>query len=45
MPIPKFGAGQTSKNEAPTVLLRSMSPFFKFLPGDQRETFLREVTE
>jgi hypothetical protein len=27
------------------VLLRSMSPFFKFLSGDQRETFLHEVTE
>ncbi len=29
----------------PTVLLQSMSRFFKFLPGEQRQSFLLEETE
>ena len=33
------------ESEDPTVLLRSMSRFFKLLPGDQRQAFLHEVTE
>ena len=40
-----FLAGANLENEDPTVLLRSMSRFFKFLPGDQRQAFLHEVTE
>ena len=37
-------AGANLENEDPTVLLQSMAPFFKFLPGDQRQAFLHEVT-
>ena len=37
-------AGTNLENEDPTVLLYSMSRFFKFLPGDQRQAFLHEVT-
>ena len=33
------------ENEDPTVLLQSISRFFKFLSGDQRQAFLHEVTE
>jgi hypothetical protein len=40
-----FLAGANLENEDPTVLLQSMSRFFKFLPGEQRQTFLHEVTE
>jgi len=40
-----FLAGANLENEDPTVLLQSMSRFFKFLPGDQRQAFLHEVTE
>ena len=40
-----FLAGANLENEDPTVLLRSISRFFKFLPGDQRQAFLHEVTE
>jgi hypothetical protein len=40
-----FLAGANLENEDPTVLLHSISRFFKFLPGDQRQTFLHEVTE
>jgi hypothetical protein len=40
-----FLAGATLDNEDPTALLQSMSRFFKFLPGEQRQAFLREVTE
>jgi hypothetical protein len=39
-----FLAGANLENEDPTVLLQSMSRFFKFLPGEQRQTFLQEVT-
>jgi len=37
-------AGANLENEDPTVLLQSMARFFKFLPGDQRQAFLHEVT-
>jgi len=40
-----FLAGANLENEDPTVLLQSMSRFFKFLPRDQRQTFLQDVTE
>ena len=40
-----FLAGANVENEDPTVLLQSISRFFKFLPGDQRQAFLHEVTE
>jgi hypothetical protein len=40
-----FLAGANFENEDPTMLLQSVSRFFKFLPGDQRQVFLREVTE
>ena len=40
-----FLAGANLDNEDPSVLLQSMSRFFKFLPGEQRQAFLHEVTE
>ena len=40
-----FLAGASLENEDPSLLLQSMSRFFKFLPGDQRQAFLHEVTE
>jgi hypothetical protein len=40
-----FLAGANFENEDPTMLLQSVSRFFKFLPGDQQQVFLREVTE
>ena len=40
-----FLAGANLGKEDPTVLLQSMSRLFKFLPGDQRQAFLQEVTE
>jgi hypothetical protein len=40
-----FLAGANLDNEDPTALLQSMSRFFKFLPGEQRQAFLHEVTE
>ena len=40
-----FLAGANLENEDPTALLQSMSRFFKFLPGEQRQAFLQEVTE
>jgi hypothetical protein len=40
-----FLAGANLENKDPTVLLQSMSRFFKFLPGDQRQAFLHEVAE
>ena len=33
------------ENEGQTALLQSRSRFFKFLPGEQRQAFLHEVTE
>ena len=40
-----FLAEASMDNEDPSLLLQSMSRFFKFLPGDQRQAFLHEVTE
>ena len=40
-----FLAGANLENEDPTVLLQSMSRFFKFLPGEQRQAFLHEVND
>ena len=40
-----FLAGANLENEDSTFLLQSMSRLFKFLPGDQRQAFLHEVTE
>jgi len=40
-----FLAGANLESEDPTVLLQSISRFFKFLPGDQRQAFLHEVTQ
>src|ERR1700730_749597 len=40
-----FLAGANLESEDPTILLQSMSRFFKFLPGEQRQAFLHEVTE
>jgi hypothetical protein len=40
-----FLAGANLENGDPTVLLQSISRFFKFLPGEQRQAFLQEVNE
>jgi hypothetical protein len=40
-----FLAGANLDNEDPTVLLQSMSRFFKFLPGNQRQAFLHDMIE
>ena len=40
-----FLAGANLDSGQPNVLLYSISRFFKFLPGEQRQAFLREVTE
>jgi hypothetical protein len=40
-----FLAGASLDSEDPSLLLQSMSRFFKFLPGEQRQAFLHEVTE
>ena len=40
-----FLAGASLDNEDPSLLLQSMSRFFKFLPGEQRQAFINEVTE
>jgi hypothetical protein len=40
-----FLAGANLENQDPTALLQSIWRFFKFLPGDQRQAFLYEVTE
>ena len=40
-----FLAGASLDGEDSSVLLQSMSRFFKFLPGEQRQAFLQEVTE
>src|SRR5436853_1364932 len=39
-----FLAGASLDNEDSSVLLQSMARFFKFLPGEQRQGFLDEVT-
>ena len=40
-----FLAGANLENENPEVLLQSALRFFKFLPGQERQTFLHRVTE
>jgi hypothetical protein len=40
-----FLAGANLDSDDPTALLQSMSRFFKFLPGEQRQAFLHEVAE
>jgi hypothetical protein len=40
-----FLAGANLDNEDPNLLLQSALRFFKFLPGEERRTFLRYVTE
>src|SRR5258705_7142074 len=40
-----FLAGANPENEDPTGLLQSMYRFFTFLPGEQQQAFLHEVTE
>jgi hypothetical protein len=40
-----FLAGASLDNEDPSVLLQSMSRFFKFLPGEQKQAFLHEAIE
>jgi hypothetical protein len=40
-----FLAGASLEDEDPTVLLQSMSRFFRFLPCEQRQAFLHEVAE
>jgi len=40
-----FLAEANLENEDPEVLLQSALRFFKFLPGEERQTFLHHVTE
>jgi hypothetical protein len=40
-----FLAGANLENENTDVLLQSALRFFKFLPGEERQTFLQRVTE
>ena len=40
-----FLAGANVDSEDRTALLQSISRFFKFLPGEQRQALLEEVTE
>jgi hypothetical protein len=40
-----FLAGANLESEDPTMLAQSMSRFFKFLPSEQRQAFLHDVTE
>ena len=40
-----FLAGANLDNGDPAMLLQSMTRFFKFLPGEQRQEFLHEVAE
>jgi len=40
-----FLAGANLENENPEVLLQSALRFFKFLPSEERQTFLHHVTE
>jgi hypothetical protein len=40
-----FLAGANLDNGCPDVLLRSISRFFRFLPGEQRQTFVEQITE
>ncbi len=40
-----FLAGATLDNGNPDLLLHSISRFFKFLPGEQKQAFVAQVTE
>jgi hypothetical protein len=40
-----FLAGANLDNGNPDILLHSMSRFFKFLPGEQRQAFVEQITE
>jgi hypothetical protein len=40
-----FLAGANLDNGCPDVLLHSVSRFFKFLPGEQRQAFVQQITE
>jgi hypothetical protein len=40
-----FLAGAKLDGKNPDLLLNSISRFFKFLPGEQRQVFLNHVTE
>ena len=40
-----FLAGANLDNGNPDILLHSMSRFFKFLPGEQRQAFVHQITE
>jgi hypothetical protein len=40
-----FLAGASLDNEDPSLLLQSMSHFFKFLPSEQRQAFLGSLSE
>jgi len=41
----EFLAGANLDNGNPDVLLHSISRFFQFLPGEQQQTFMAQVTE
>ncbi len=41
----EFLAGANLDNGNPDTLLRSVSRFFKFLPGEQRQAFVQQITE
>jgi hypothetical protein len=40
-----FLAGANLDNGDPDTLLYSVSRFFKFLPGEQRQAFVQQITE
>jgi len=40
-----FLAGANLDNANPDILLHSMSRFFKFLPGEQRQEFVQQISE
>jgi len=40
-----FLAGANLDNDNPDILLHSMSRFFKFLPGEQRQAFVEQISE
>jgi hypothetical protein len=40
-----FLAGANLDNGDPEMLLFSMTRFFKFLPGEQRQAFLAQATQ
>ena len=40
-----FLAGANLDHGDPDTLLHSVSRFFKFLPGEQRQAFVQQITE